>query len=127
MLIFILELNWSYLKKRNFFAEFILLFSGEVNAIKLIRDSEGLFDDWFVEHIQVEHEDDGVRHFPLSRWLPANKNMYFGIYDSMLPKYAEDNYPYMYQERNSELARKQKDFAYKPISEGQPRSVSYFP
>ena len=107
---------------------FSLSSTGAIKSIKLHRDDAGFNDSWFVEHITVEHKDDGEAHFPLSRWIPANEPMHFDKYDSELPQVVKNNNPDLYDQRSQELIRKQNDFAYTTIEgiEGMPRSVSTY-
>jgi PLAT/LH2 domain. len=105
---------------------YFLFLTGELKSIKLHRDNAGFNDSWFVEHIVIEHKDEGESHFPLSRWIPANQPMHFDKYDSQLPQFVKKNHPDLYKQRSEELDRKKKDFAYTTIEgvEGMPRTVS---
>eukprot|EP00111_Clytia_hemisphaerica_P017039 TCONS_00050503-protein len=102
---------------------------GNLHAIILHRDKIGLYDDWFVEHVAVHHELEGKIHFPLNRWMPANKPMHFEKYDSQLPQIVKANNPGLYKQREDELKVKQKNFHYAPIGgmKGMPRSVTTLP
>ena len=67
-----------------------------------------------------------IIHFPLNRWLPANKPMRFVKFDSQLPQIVKANDPTLHEQRQEELRVKQKGFDYAPIGnvEGMPRSVN---
>ena len=67
-----------------------------------------------------------IIHFPLNRWLPANKPMRFVKFDSQLPQIVKANDPTLHKQRQEELGVKQKGFDYAPIGnvEGMPRSVN---
>jgi len=100
---------------------------GRVEKIQLHRDEFGLNDSWFVEHISVEHDDDGKSHFPLARWIPADIEVTFDKYDSKLPQNVDsDHYK---NQRQPELDQKKKDFAYGTIGgfKGMPRTVTTLP
>lgn len=72
-------------------------------------------------------DQSGIAHFPLNRWMPANKPMQFEKFDSQLPQVVKKKNPKMYKQREEELKTKQEAFDYTPIGniEGMPRSVSY--
>ena len=92
------------------------------------RDDQGISADWFVEHVSVEHSDDGEVHFPLVRWIPANQPMQFLKYDSYLPHDGSVHTQELYEQRTKEIATKQESFAYSELLDkpGMPRSVSKY-
>merc|ERR1719378_514456 len=102
---------------------------GRCEHIVLHRDELGLNDSWYVEHVTVEHEDEADVHFPLSRWLPANKAMQFRKFDSQLPQVVKKENSEVYRQRQEELDRKKLDFAYGPVAgvAGMPRTVNKLP
>ena len=115
------------LKKRKKKVEFFHN-SGRVESIKLHRKNLGWNDNWYVEHVSVEHHDEFKVHFPLSRWIPADIPMKFNKFDSQLPQFVKRTDPDLYKQRAAELERKKIDFAYGPIGDikGMPRNVSRY-
>ena len=110
---------------------FLFYYIGDVQGIVLQRDKHGFYDDWFVEHISVAEkgkvDQSKIAHFPLNRWMPANKPMQFEKFDSQLPQVVKAKNPEMYKQREEELKGKREAFNYAPIGnvDGMPRSVSY--
>ena len=107
---------------------FNIHYTGRIYSIILERDNHCHSADWFVEHVSIEHADDGEVHFPLVRWIPANQPMQFLKFDSYLPHDGSVHTEKLNKQRTKEIATKQESFAYEQILKipGMPRSVSKY-
>ena len=112
----------------TFWNSFSCSTKGRVESIILHRNDAGLNDSWFVEHVSVEHSDDGEVHFPLVRRIPANQPMQFLKFDSYLPHDGSVHTEELYEQRTKEIATKQQSFAFTELTnaKGMPRSVREF-
>ena len=83
-------------------------------------------DNWYVEHVSVEHHDEFKFHFRLSRWIPADTSIKFNKFDSHLPEFVMRTDPDHYKQRAAELEQNKKDFANGLVDgiKGMPRSVT---
>ena len=93
----------------------------DIVAIELWRDEKGLLDDWHVDMIVVEkvrpaHGQKVFSLFPVNRWIPGNKRLYFMEYDASLPQ-SDPNQ----EQRKEELENRRQIYEYEFLENLPPR------
>lgn len=76
----------------------------DISMIELWRDTSGLWDDWYVNYIQVQTEkSEETYSFPILKWIKAHHNYRITHLDTAIPQDA----PYQ-EDRENELLEKQR-------------------
>ena len=92
----------------------------DIDEIELWRDTSGLWDDWYVNYIQVQTEkSEETYSFPIFKWIKAHHNYRITHLDTSIPQDA----PYQ-EERENELLEKQRVYEVCQKIPGGPAQVS---
>uniref|UniRef100_A0A1W7RAZ7 Arachidonate 15-lipoxygenase B n=1 Tax=Hadrurus spadix TaxID=141984 RepID=A0A1W7RAZ7_9SCOR len=77
----------------NTYTAYVALEFGKPDKIELWRDSFGIGDNWFLERIDVEDQENGeFSHFPVHRWIKSNRRYLLCEYDCCLPQHADSQH-----------------------------------
>ncbi|CAG0917897.1 unnamed protein product [Notodromas monacha] len=82
---------------------------GRAHTLHVFRDSKGVADSWFLDHILVEHVNSNHEPtvFPVWRWIRPHHKYILREYDSALPMYSHDP-----EGRAKELEERRKEYLY---------------